>query len=299
MKASFKLISALLSVLATVGASPSLAPRQSIIPLTASQIASYKPYTYFASTAYCTPNTTVNWTCGRMCDANPGFVPQASGGDGSSIQYWFVGYAPAQNTVVVSHQGTDTSKMQADLTDGAAVLGPLDPTLFPGVPSSVQVHQGFAAEQAKTATTILDAVQKSMSAHGATTVHVVGHSLGAALALLDGVYLPLHLPSGTTVTVVGYGEPRVGNSAFANWVDGHIAVTRINNREDYIPIMPGQSMGYSHPSGEVHIQDSGVWVSCPGQENPSTQCTDGDVPTIAQGNQTDHSGPYDGIVMGC
>lgn len=63
------------------------------------------------------------------CNANSGFKPVASGGDGATTQYCeclsslinrvnisddragFVGYDPALKTVIVSHQGTDTSKM--------------------------------------------------------------------------------------------------------------------------------------------------------------------------------------------
>lgn len=37
----------------------------------------------------------------------------------------------------------------ADLTDLDLFLQGLDPTLFPGLPSSIQVHQGFANEHAK------------------------------------------------------------------------------------------------------------------------------------------------------
>ena len=37
---------------------------------------------------------------------------------------------------------------------------------------------------------------------------MVGHSLGAAIALLDSVYLPLHVKGVTFKTVV-YGLPRV------------------------------------------------------------------------------------------
>lgn len=36
-----------------------------------------------------------------------------------------------------------------------------------------------------------------------------------------------------------------------------------------------------------------------GQDNPSTQCSTGDVPNLAAGNLNDHDGPYDGVEMGC
>ncbi|KAI9458355.1 lipase [Lactarius psammicola] len=230
--------------------------RQSITSLGSSQISSFAPFTHFASTAYCNPSTTINWSCGANCQANSDFQPVASGGDGSGTQFWYVGFSPSQNTVIVAHQGTDTSQFLADLTDANFFLESLDPSLFPGVPSSVEAHNGFASEQARyvtrpplvvlhiptkdlrsTAPTILSHVQQTLSAHGASSVTVVGHSLGAALSLLDGVYLRLHLSTSVNVRVIGYGMPRVGNQDFANWVDSHLGghVTHINNREDPIP----------------------------------------------------------------
>ena len=35
----------------------------SITPLNSSQVSSFKPFTHFASTAYCNPTTTVDWSC--------------------------------------------------------------------------------------------------------------------------------------------------------------------------------------------------------------------------------------------
>jgi predicted lipase len=147
----------------------------------------------------------------------------------------------------------------------------------------VEVHNGFASEQARyvtslsiathpnkkirsTAPTILSYVKQALTAHGASSVTIVGHSLGAALALIDGVYLRLQLPS-ATVRVVGYGMPRVGNQDFANWVDSNLGghVTHVNNEEDPIPIVPGMFLGFHHASGEVHITDSGTWESCSGE----------------------------------
>ena len=137
--------------------------------------------------------------------------------------------------------------------------------------------------------------------NNASSVVVTGHSLGAAVALLDSVYLRLHLPANTSVRMIGYGMPRVGNSVFANYVDATLGgnVTHINNKKDLVPTLPGKFLDYAHPAGEIHIQESGGWDACPGQDNPSKLCTVGQVPTMFQGKVSDHRGPYDGILMGC
>ncbi|KAI0732123.1 Alpha/Beta hydrolase protein [Fomitopsis betulina] len=293
---------ALLALLSLVRAAPAtglLRARQSITALSSSQITAFTPYTWYASTGYCSAAETLSWSCGTNCEANPDFEPVASGGNGDGTQYWFVGYDPTLDTVVVSHQGTDPDEILPLVTDADAILGNLDSTLFPGLSTDIEAHKGFAAAQAKTATDVLAAVQTTMSTYSTSNVALVGHSLGAAIALLDAVYLPLHISS-ATYTYVGYGLPRVGNQAFANYVDAlSTSVTHINNKEDPIPIVPGMGLGYVHPSGEVHIEDSGEWAACPGQDNPSTQCIVGDVPNILDGDESDHDGPYNGVTMGC
>ena len=45
-----------------------LAKRQAITTLTTAQITAFKPFTFFASTAYCQPSATLAWNCGgRFC----------------------------------------------------------------------------------------------------------------------------------------------------------------------------------------------------------------------------------------
>lgn len=99
------------------------------------------------------------------CDSSPGFKPVASGGDGEKVQFWYVGFDPRAATVVVSHQGTDSSKLydrrtlscsSSDiysslpiLTDANFFLDNLDSRLFPGVPSGAKVHNGVGNSQEK------------------------------------------------------------------------------------------------------------------------------------------------------
>lgn len=203
------------------------------------------------------------------------------------------------DTVIVSHQGTDPSEFLPLITDADFFLTNLDSTLFPNLSSDIEVHNGFLDVQASTATDVLAAVESAMSTYDTSSVTLVGHSLGAAITLLDSVYLPLWLPTGTTFTTICYGLPRVGNQAFADYVDANIDLTHINHEKDPIPICPGMFMGFVHPAGEVHIRHSGEWAACPGQDNPSTQCIVGDVSEIWDGHVSDHDGPYNGIKMGC
>ncbi|KZV71566.1 alpha/beta-hydrolase [Peniophora sp. CONT] len=272
--------------------------RQAITALSTAQIDAFTPYSNFAAAAYCSGTQTSDWGCGPLCDANSGFEVQASGGDGDGTQFWYVGYDPSLKEVIVAHQGTDPEKILSDLTDATFFLGELDSSLFPGISSSITVHDGFRNEQAKTASDVLAAVKASMSAHGTDSITLVGHSLGAAISLLDSVFLTLNLGSSASIKFIGYGLPRVGNQDFANYLDANIDVTHVNNKEDIVPILPGMFLGYHHPSGEVHIVDSGAWDSCPGQDNESDQCSTGDVPTIFNGDEDDHDGPYNGVMMG-
>ena len=112
---------------------------------------------------------------------------------------------------------------------------------------------------------------------------------------------------------------QVGNQAFADYFDSlGMSATRVNNKEDPVPVLPPiQILNYHHVSGEIHIRDDNVWVSCPGksmhwslegvtsndslgflgQDNPSEQCSTGDV-NFGNFDATEHPGPFDGVSVG-
>jgi predicted lipase len=95
-----------------------------------------------------------------------------------------------------------------------------------------------------------------LNQHKLSSVVVTGHSLGAALVLLDSVYLSLHVPAGMRVSTINYDMPRVGNAAFADYVDAthNGNLMHINNKKVPVPIVPScRILGYTHPAGEVHI----------------------------------------------
>ncbi|KAF8469382.1 Alpha/Beta hydrolase protein [Russula ochroleuca] len=265
------------------------------------ELSTFTPYIEFARAAYCNPiKIAPGWKCGAACDALPGFIPTLTGGDGAGTQYFYVGYWPTQSAVVVAHQGTDPHKMLAVLTDLKFKFMSLDPILFPDIPSDIEAHSGFVIEHMKTANWILAEVEQLMDEHSSTNVILVGHSLGGALAELDTLFMTLNLPAGTTIRGVTFGTPRVGNVAWATFFDSQVFnFTRINNKRDPVPVIPGRvhGFGFRHPATEIHIQPDGKAVICP-DDGVDPQCSDKLVPDAFEGNKSDHNGPYNGILIG-
>ncbi|KAF7422391.1 hypothetical protein PC9H_010547 [Pleurotus ostreatus] len=305
------IIVALLISLSLVTAAPApspsvrrltLDPPNSITEVTAlegAQVSNYEPFSFFAKAAYCKQSLLRNWSCGRSCNQNPDFVPTLFGGDGGSIQFFYVGYWPKQDSVVVVHQGTDPFELCALLTDLNMIRTGLDETLFPGIPSEVSVHDGFRRVHAKTAVQILAEVKRLLDEKKTKNIITVGHSLGGALAALDSLYFRLNLPEDIDIRTVTFGAPRFGNEAFVKFFESKLnQFKRINHKRDVIPIVPGRFLGYMHLKGETHILGNGTTVGCPGNDNAEDEfCHIKSVPNLTKGNIAHHLGPYPGNVF--
>ncbi|KAH7327652.1 alpha beta-hydrolase [Rhizoctonia solani] len=269
-----------------------------VTPLSATQVESYTPYSRFSDAADCPPETRTNWQC-KTCqvDSVKGFQVYKYGGDGGVVQYWYVGWWPSQNSVVVGRQGTDPAKIEAVLTDAKFIPVAISEEQFPGRPASAKAHNGFLASHTRSAPDILSAVKDVLNHNRATKVLAVGHSLGGALAILDGLYLQLQLGSTVKVTIRALGAPRVGNNDFADFVNAKVSdVARLTVKRDIVPVLPPLLLGFKHTTGEKHLNTDNVWNSCAGQDNLSTDCSVGEV--LTEGFKlSDHLGPYPGGVV--
>ncbi|KAJ7828057.1 Alpha/Beta hydrolase protein [Mycena olivaceomarginata] len=266
-----------------------LAPA-ALTALTVDDLNALDSFTQFARVRSFRPvDKLMAWDCGEACDANPNFQATLAGGMGNAVQFFFVGYYPKSNSVIVSHQGTDPIKLMSDLTDLNVFKGELNSTLFPNAPAGLEIHSGFRDEHAITADEIRTEVQRLISDKGATQVTVVGHSLG--------------VPKEIGVNAVTYGTPRVGTPDFVSFFDSQVTdFKRVNNenvqslayisidRRTLVPIVPGRFLGFAHPQGEIHIVD--------GDTKEIEKCQIKTVPSILSGNIIHHLGPYNGIFIG-
>ncbi|EIM80306.1 alpha/beta-hydrolase [Stereum hirsutum FP-91666 SS1] len=253
----------------------------------------------FSRIAYCSSAAVEAWNCGAPCQAlgMNGVTPLVVGGDGGQTPRFFVSHDNKTQSIVVAHQGTDSSNVLSIINDAEFLDVGINTTLFPNAGSNVSVHDGFGKAQARTAQTILSTVQSGLSTYNVSKVLITGHSLGAAIATMDAVMLRMQLPTSVEMNTVVFGAPRGGNEAWADLVDATLGgnFTYITHKDDPVPLVPPQFLGYVHPSGEVHIVatddasgNATQTISCPGRENEN--CSDGN--SLLASSVSDHLGPY-------
>lgn len=137
-----------------------------------------------------------------------------------------------------------------------------------------------------------------------TKVQVVGHGLGAATALLVGAAVrseTAHLAFPPTVEATLFGLPRVGDEAFANWIDsltrdGKLKIHRVINGRDTVPHLPARHSGFVHPSfaTEVWFTDDGAVQCTAGSgEYESERCAA--AIALPRTGLRFHAGPYAGV----
>ncbi|CAO3617121.1 unnamed protein product [Mucor fragilis] len=231
---------------------PAVSSSSTVVTASTAQIAELKKYAGIASTAYCRSVVPLNqWSCINCLK----FVP-----DGKLIKTFtssitdtngFVLRSDAQKTIYVVFRGTNS--YQSTITDLVSTLTNYTPV------SGAKVHTGFYASYKAVISDFFPAVQSQLTAHPNYKAIVTGHSLGGAQALLAGLELFQREPrlSKSNLAIYTVGCPRVGNPAFAYYVDSTgITFSRSVNNRDAVPHVPPQASGYLHPGVEAWARSS-------------------------------------------
>ena len=127
------------------------------------------------------------------------------------------------------------------------------------------VHMGFLASWESTRGIVLPAILGARNASSwPYRVHLVGHSLGGAVAALAGLEMRAAL-GWEDVVVTTFGEPRVGNAGLARFVEDvfgldtnhttadDAAYRRVTHKNDPVPLLPLDEWGYRSHAGEIFI----------------------------------------------
>lgn len=166
------------------------------------------------------------------------------------------------------------------------------------------VHMGFLASWQSTRNLVLPIVAEarnqsmnssSVSPAASYRVHLVGHSLGGAVAALAALEMKAVL-GWEDIQVTTFGEPRVGNSGFATFLEGvfdlrsNTSTTtpvladtyrRVTHKNDPVPLLPLSDWGYRSHAGEIFITKADLSpsppdvVQCRGRSDPVCSDEDG------------------------
>lgn len=122
------------------------------------------------------------------------------------------------------------------------------------------VHMGFYRAWHLTRDEILQDLQQQLYLYPDYHLHLVGHSLGGAVAALAALDLQAR---GRKPTVTTFGEPRIGNTKLAEYLDARFNLTsddakqlsyrRVTHVDDPVPLLPLTEWGYAMHAGEIHI----------------------------------------------
>lgn len=146
--------------------------------------------------------------------------------------------------------------------------------------SGCKLHTGFQYAWGDVQNPTMKGLKAAIAANPSYTVTVTGHSLGGAVATIAGAYIRA---AGIPCDIYSYGSPRVGNTAFVNFVNSQVgAHYRVTHTDDPIPRYPGKLFGYRHTSPEFWLRTGSATTInygitdiqvCTGISN--TDCNDG------------------------
>jgi triacylglycerol lipase len=133
---------------------------------------------------------------------------------------YFIATNDEEKTQLIAVRGT--SNVENAVVD-------IDYVLTPDEILDIELHKGFA----QSSQSIYQELKPKL--HKDYTIHLTGHSLGGAVAVILGMYLDKQ--DYKTGEIVTFGQPKVTNRSGAKRF-AHLNVTRVNTAEDMVPLMP-------------------------------------------------------------
>jgi hypothetical protein len=154
------------------------------------------------------------------------------------------------DSVVLAFRGTEVGEIMdvlADLDARLVTMGERCPKLL--------AHCGFV----KYANSLF--LQLDLFLTMKKTVHVVGHSLGGAMALVFACKTLLHQTPYQLGSVVTFGQPRVLTRRSCRWFEEHgVPYRRYVNDNDVVTTVPPVTLGFEHCGKLMHFNENGLQI---------------------------------------
>jgi len=234
-----------------------------------------RDYVMYSYSTYCQADNLIYWNC-YWCSQVAPLNVTAVFYDPNTDTYGYAGYT--SDSIILSFRGTELNSILNWITD----LKFAKTTPYPNVDGAA-VHQGFYEAYQSISPQVLNATSYLIAAFPQYPIVVTGHSLGAALSILAAMDLMINGGvDGSMIQAYSFGDPRVGNSEFAEFFNQRVSLSfRTVNQKDIVPHLPLRIMGFQHIATEVWFpSDTQNFIVCDNSgEDPN--CSDSLVDPIS------------------
>ncbi|CAL0309031.1 unnamed protein product [Lupinus luteus] len=216
----------------------------------------------YASSVYLSDLTElITWTCCRCDGLTKGFEIIELVVDVEHCLQAFVGVAEDPHAIIIAFRGTNEHSLQNWIED---LYWKQHDINYPGMDDAM-VHRGFYTAYHNTTIrpAVLDAVERAKKFYGDIQIIVTGHSMGGAMAAFCALDLTVNQHE-KNVQAMTFGQPRVGNSAFASLYSKRVPNTiRVTHDHDIVPHLPPYyshlpQITYRHFPREVWLYNIGL-----------------------------------------
>lgn len=232
---------------------------------------------YLSGAAYCGKE---NYETMVLTGPASGFVYKETLYDVKTDLQGYIGYLSSKKTIYVVLRGS--SSVLNWLDDFEIRL--VDYTTWPSC--GCKVHNGFYKSAQGVTNKTLETVKILKKKFPTYNVVMTGHSYGASTAQLIGMELE---KEGINVEIYNYGQPRVGESKYAGFVNTIIKdYWRFTHDRDVVPhVPPITGLNYLHSCREVFEDEIGDLHICSEANCEDPRCAN--QYSITETNADDHS----------
>lgn len=249
------------------------------------------------SVAYCPHVSVAAWSCRRCAPRAGPFDVHSTVYDAGWDLFAYAGYSHVLAAPVIAFRGTDSRSIYNWAENMRYWRSDLPLPIPGGAASGAAVHTGFfmSWNDSALAPNLTAAARALAAAHPGAPLYIAGHSLGAALATVAAVDIKFRLeaawaeetaawekveaakrrrrrrrrlatsdapdpppPPPPPIRLFTFGSPRVGNAAFASFVDRATATSvRVTHNRDIVPSVPPTWVGFHHLATEAWQVDMG------------------------------------------
>ncbi|KAL0586249.1 hypothetical protein ABG067_004098 [Albugo candida] len=196
-----------------------------------------------SSAMYCPASKLLGWKCVACSHAGPLQNTEVVSDSQNTFQ-GTVGYSSDRDAIVISFRGSSNIK------NWIANIKFRKKRAYNEYPEAL-VHRGFYELYQKVAAQVLASIRKIRHEHATAVILLTGHSLGGAIASICAFELKL-LHGLDAHAVYTFGQPRLGNLAFAKLVQYYVPnLFRVIHADDLVPRLPPSYLHYHHSATEV------------------------------------------------